>query len=98
MHEQEGVRAAMQSLAGVYIYDYVPSEKIVRRVNELFRVAENRMTELLNDPEAAGDERKAQELITITTLLSMQDVSHVLTCSRVVLTIKTDANLCYRLF
>ncbi|CAI6098060.1 unnamed protein product [Clonostachys chloroleuca] len=74
MHEQEGVRAAMQSLAGVYIYDYVPSEKIVRRVNELFRVAENRMTELLNDPEAAGDERKAQELITITTLLSMQDI------------------------
>ncbi|VUC21728.1 unnamed protein product [Clonostachys rosea] len=74
MHETEGVRAAMQSLAGVYIYDYVPSYKISRRVNELFSIAEHRMTVLLNDPEAAGDESKAQELITITTLLSMQDI------------------------
>jgi hypothetical protein len=98
MHEKEGVRAAMQSLAGVYIYDYVPSDKIIKRINELFKIAENRMTELLNDPTAAQDESKAQELITITTILSMQDVSHVLTCSRVVLTIITNANLCYRSF
>lgn len=78
MHEREGVRAAMQCLAGVYIYDYVPQAKISKRVNELFRIAENRMTELINDPEAAKDDNKAQELITITTLLSMQDVSYFL--------------------
>lgn len=74
MYEREGVRAAMMCVAGVYIYDYVPQPKIKKRVNELFSVAEARLTQLMNDPNAL-EKDCGNELITIATLLSMQDVS-----------------------
>lgn len=73
MQENDGVRAAIQSLAGVYIYDYAAAEHVRKRINELFRDAEARLTELLNDPDILQDD-KATELITITVILSMQDV------------------------
>jgi hypothetical protein len=74
MHANPGVRSAIQSLAGVYIYDYVPQPSISRRINELFNYAEYRLTQLLNNTgELSRD--AADELITIAVILSMQDVS-----------------------
>jgi hypothetical protein len=45
-----------------------------RRVNERFFTAEERFTQLLNDPETARNETQANEFITIAVILSMQDV------------------------
>lgn len=74
MQGNDGVRSAIQCLAGVYIYDYVPQRGISKRINELFEVAEARLTELINDPMTLKSDR-ADELITIAVILSMQDVS-----------------------
>jgi hypothetical protein len=74
MHQNSGVRAAIQALAGVYIYDYTPTPKVRQQVNGLFKIAESRLTELINYPTEL-DDNLSEELITIATLLSMQDVS-----------------------
>lgn len=74
MHTSVGVRSAIQSLAGIYIYDYLPLESIRNRVNERFSDAEERYSQLLTDPATARDESQANELITIAAILSMQDV------------------------
>lgn len=74
MQGSEGIRAAIQSLAGVYIYDYVPQAKVSKRVNELFKIAETRLTQLLNHPQSL-DMDHGNEIITIAVILSMQDVS-----------------------
>ncbi|KAG5946086.1 hypothetical protein E4U53_006633 [Claviceps sorghi] len=74
MHKSLGVRAAIQSLAGIYIYDYQPLESIRDRVNQRFEDAEKRFTQLLNDPATYRDESQANELITIGVILSMQDI------------------------
>lgn len=73
MHENEGVRAAIQCLAGVYIYDYVPQPSISKRINELFGMAERRLTALLNAADGLHADQ-GSELITIAVILSMQDV------------------------
>lgn len=75
MHKSDGVRAAIQSLAGIYIYDYQPIDSIRRRVNERFSEAESRFSRLLNDPSTVRSEARANELITMAVILSMQDVS-----------------------
>lgn len=72
MHESVGVLSAIQSLAGVYIYDYTKSSAIRKRVNDRFSQAEARLTHLLNDPASLKD---GSEIITIASILSMQDVS-----------------------
>ncbi|EFY90455.1 hypothetical protein MAC_03449 [Metarhizium acridum CQMa 102] len=74
MHKSVGVRSAIQSLAGIYIYDYLPLESIRNRVNQRFSDAEERFSQLLNDPMTATDETQANELITIAVILSMQDI------------------------
>lgn len=74
MHKSVGVRSAIQSLAGIYIYDYLPLESIRNRVNQRFFDAEERFSQLLNDPMTARNESQANELITIAVILSMQDV------------------------
>jgi hypothetical protein len=74
MHKSTGVLAAIQSLAGIYVHDYVPQDSICRRVNQRFADAEERFTQLLNDPETARNEMQANEFITIAVILSMQDV------------------------
>ncbi|OAQ73778.1 zinc finger-like protein [Pochonia chlamydosporia 170] len=74
MHKSLGVRSAIQSLAGIYIYDYLPLDSIRKRVNQRFSDAEDRLTQLLNDPATARDESLANELITIAVILSMQDI------------------------
>ncbi|KAG5982958.1 hypothetical protein E4U55_001058 [Claviceps digitariae] len=74
MHKSIGVRSAIQSLAGIYIYDYQPLESIRNRVNRRFEDAEKRFTQLLNDPATYRDESQANELITIGVILSMQDI------------------------
>lgn len=74
MHKSVGVRAAIQSLAGIYIYDYQPLDSIRSRVNERFSQAEERLTALLNDPKTYRDEAQANELISIAVILSMQDI------------------------
>ncbi|QUC16251.1 uncharacterized protein UV8b_00492 [Ustilaginoidea virens] len=78
MHKSVGVRAAIQSLAGIYIYDYQPLDSIRSRVNERFSQAEERLTALLNDPKTYRDEAQANELISIAVILSMQDVKQAL--------------------
>ncbi|KAF4504677.1 hypothetical protein G6O67_008100 [Ophiocordyceps sinensis] len=74
MHKSDGVRAAIQSLAGIYIYDYQPIDSIRRRVNERFSEAESRFSRLLNDPSTVRSEARANELITMAVILSMQDI------------------------
>ncbi|KJK73608.1 hypothetical protein H634G_11117 [Metarhizium anisopliae BRIP 53293] len=49
MHKSPGVRSAIQSLAGIYIYDYLPLDSIRDRVNQRFSEAEQRLSQLLND-------------------------------------------------
>ena len=78
MQQSEGVQAAIQSLAGIYVYDYQPTNQILRRVNDRFSVAESRLTDLLNDPTSL-EVGKGSEVITISVILSMQDVC----CNRV---------------
>ncbi|KAG6006209.1 hypothetical protein E4U21_007248 [Claviceps maximensis] len=74
MHKSIGVRSAIQSLAGIYIYDYQPLDSIRDRVNRRFQDAEKRFTQLLNDPATYRDESQANEMITIGVILSMQDI------------------------
>jgi hypothetical protein len=76
MQENDGVRAAIQSLAGIYIYDYRPTEQIRQRVNERFAAAESRLSELLNDPIAIEADQ-GSEVITLSVILSMQDVCYL---------------------
>ncbi|KND90546.1 hypothetical protein TOPH_04765, partial [Tolypocladium ophioglossoides CBS 100239] len=73
MHKSDGVRAAIQSLAGIYIYDYQPIDAIRKRVNDRFYDAELRLSRLLSDPTTGQNESQANELITIAVILSMQD-------------------------
>ena len=74
MHRSIGVLSAIQSLAGIYIYDYLPLGSIRSRVNQRLFTAEDRFTQLLNDPETARNEMQANEFIAIVVILSMQDV------------------------
>ncbi|POR34629.1 Uncharacterized protein TPAR_05173 [Tolypocladium paradoxum] len=74
MHKSDGVRAAIQSLAGIYIYDYQPVDAIRKRVNDRFYDAESRLSRLLDDPTTGQNEAQANELITIAVILSMQDI------------------------
>lgn len=74
MHKSDGVRAAIQSLAGIYIYDYQPVDSIRRRVKERFCEAEARFSMLLNDPTTTQSEIMSNELITMAVILSMQDI------------------------
>ncbi|KAK7575135.1 hypothetical protein V3481_017100 [Fusarium oxysporum f. sp. vasinfectum] len=73
MHKNEGILHAIQSLAGIYIHDYVPDERIRRRINQLYVKADQYFSTLLNAPESR-EIGKGQEVITMAVLLSMQDV------------------------
>ncbi|CAM1502062.1 Fc.00g040460.m01.CDS01 [Cosmosporella sp. VM-42] len=73
MHENEGVRSAIQSLAGVYIYDYLPTEKIRQRINDRYAAADAHFSKLLAAPESS-EVGKGSEVITMAVILSMQDV------------------------
>ncbi|KAG7408424.1 hypothetical protein Forpe1208_v012031 [Fusarium oxysporum f. sp. rapae] len=73
MHKNEGILHAIQSLVGIYIYDYVPDERIRRRINQLYIKADEYFSTLLNAPEGR-EIGKGQEAITMAVLLSMQDV------------------------
>lgn len=73
MHDSMGVLAAIQSLAGVYIHDYLPDEVVRRRINDRFAIAESRLSRLLQDQNNLN-EREQSELITLASLLSMQDI------------------------
>ena len=74
MHRLKGVRAAVQSLAGLYVYDYQPLDKIRRLVNARYGEAEARVRDLIHDPLTAHSTERANELITISILLSMHDI------------------------
>lgn len=73
MQQIPSVLAAMQSLAGIYVYDYARNDTLRRRVNESLAIAEARLSELLRDIFILGDD-ESNELITLASLLSMQDV------------------------
>jgi hypothetical protein len=73
MHKNEGILHAIQSLAGVYIYDYIPDERIRQRINQRYVTADQYFSTLLNAPESR-ENGKGQEVITMAVLLSMQDV------------------------
>ncbi|KAL6897184.1 fungal-specific transcription factor domain-containing protein [Trichoderma evansii] len=72
MEGSEGVRSAIQSLAGVYVYDYQPLERVSRRINIRYRQAEARLSHLLEKTDLSVDE--ASELITILCIMSMHDI------------------------
>lgn len=74
MHQNEGIRCAIQSLAGVYIYDYVPEPRIRQRINERYLEADAHFSNLLAAPESS-ETGKGSEVITMAVILSMQDVS-----------------------
>ncbi|KFG77517.1 hypothetical protein MANI_029173 [Metarhizium anisopliae] len=73
MHQSLGVRSAIQTLAGIYTYDYLPLDSIRDRVNQRFSEAEQRLSQLLNDSTTAQNEAQANESIAIVDILSMQD-------------------------
>lgn len=73
MQENSGVRSAIASLAAIYIYDYAPSSELRLEINRLFGKAEMRLTELIN-LETDLDEVQSNELVTIASVLSMQDI------------------------
>jgi hypothetical protein len=73
MHSNDGVRAAIQSLAGIYIYDYMPTDAIRKRVNQRFAQAEARFSYLLSNSNSITSQN-SDEVITLSVLLSMQDV------------------------
>ncbi|KAH7175775.1 fungal-specific transcription factor domain-containing protein [Dactylonectria macrodidyma] len=73
MHENAGIRCAIQSLAGVYIYDYLPDERIRQRINERYIRADKHFSELLSSPESS-EVGKGSEVITMAVILSMQDI------------------------
>lgn len=68
-----GVLAAIQSLAGIYIHDYLPDDSVRRLVNKKFTIAEARLSELLQDVDNL-DIEASSELVTLASLLSMQDI------------------------
>ena len=73
MQAKEGILAAIQSLAGIYIYDYQPSEVVRRRVRQHFAAAEFRLSHLFaNASTLKGQD--VTELITLASILSMQDI------------------------
>ncbi|KAM0664359.1 hypothetical protein ACQRIU_006942 [Beauveria bassiana] len=71
--QRPAVVAAIQSLAGVYVHDYLPCDNVRRQVNKRFAIAEARLSELLQDADNL-DESGSGELVTLASLLSMQDV------------------------
>ncbi|KAF4992178.1 hypothetical protein FGRMN_7309 [Fusarium graminum] len=73
MHKNEGILYAIQSLAGVYIYDYLADERIRQRINQRYVMADQYFCKLLNAPESSvlGE---GKEVITMAVLLSMQDI------------------------
>jgi hypothetical protein len=73
MGKNKGILHAIQSLAGVYIYDYLPDERIRKRINERYTMANEYFVELLNAPESRT-RGQGREVITMAVLLSMQDV------------------------
>ncbi|PWI64525.1 hypothetical protein PCL_09574 [Purpureocillium lilacinum] len=72
MHCKDGVRSAIQSLAGIYVYDYCPSDSVHLRIKERFYEAETRFGYLLND-HASLEVDQGRELVTMAILLSMFD-------------------------
>lgn len=69
----EGVTAAVQSLAGIYIYDYQPTDVVKYRVNQSFLQAESRLAQLIDLADVL-DSGQVAELVTISAVLSMQDI------------------------
>jgi hypothetical protein len=72
MHKLESVGSAIQTLSGVYVYDYTQTLSLSRRINFEFASSEARLESLLRTPELRS--QNADELITLAVLLSMQDV------------------------
>lgn len=81
--ENEYIRYAMDSLVGVYIFDYTSAPLVREHTNTSFDLADTRLEELLNRPHLSADE--VNETITIMILLAMQDVSLPLSFQRVLL-------------
>lgn len=80
MGRNKGILHAIQSLAGVYIYDYLPDERIRKRINERYTMANEYFAELLNAPQSRT-QGEGREVITMAVLLSMQDVCITVFCS-----------------
>ncbi|KAH6869273.1 fungal-specific transcription factor domain-containing protein [Thelonectria olida] len=73
MDENEGIRCAIQSLAGVYIYDYLPDERIRQRTNERHVLADAHFSKLLTTLKST-EAKKRSEAVTMAIILSIQDV------------------------
>lgn len=75
MHRSDGIRAAIQGLAGLYVYDYQPSGEVERQVIGAFAKAESCYSSLLANSTTGKSEMCTSEVITLAIILSMQDVS-----------------------
>ncbi|KAK4073097.1 transcriptional regulator family: Fungal Specific TF [Purpureocillium lilacinum] len=74
MHQSDGVRAAIQGLAGLYVYDYTPIDEVERRVIRKLAEAESCYSSLLANPTTAESKASSSEAITLAVILSMQDI------------------------
>ncbi|KAF4990338.1 hypothetical protein FDECE_14414 [Fusarium decemcellulare] len=73
MHTNEGVAFAIESLAGIYMYENCPNQHIRQDINERHTMAEKYFRQLLLEPrsrEVGG----GSEVITMCILLSMQNI------------------------
>lgn len=75
--EDAGIRSAIQSLAGVYIYDYVPDERVRKRINQRYLEADSHFSRMLADPQSCQPGQGSDVIITMAVILSMQDVSRL---------------------
>lgn len=75
MEGVKGVLYAITCLAGVYVYDYQPLEDIKQRIQQRFVSAERRLSYLLAKEKITTTQ--VGELITISNVLSMLDVSRL---------------------
>lgn len=73
--EDKGIRSAIQSLAGVYIYDYVHDERVRQRINQRYLEADSHFSRMLTDPQSCQPGQGSDVIITMAVILSMQDVS-----------------------
>ena len=70
------IRNAANSLIGLYIYSYTPTEEIASYANGAFARAEGRLSELYRKNALTLEE--VEEFVVVTIFLSLQDVSVVL--------------------
>lgn len=74
MYDNAGVLSALQSLAGVYVHDYLIDETIRGRVDKKFASAEFELRRLIQH-QASLTTRGRNEILVLLAVLSVQDIN-----------------------